>query len=192
MEEFRDAPHSPAFMNALLHALLRGKMQLSESDSAIVALQLGEISFATGSYQYYGMTYGDAKRGQFSWHDLVPAVGHLEISPWQVVSIHKKFFELDPEARWRIIQPGVFVTEDRRGRPHTLHEVGQELLHLLTAEDVEACDAFASNNFRQSMGDEDVLRQIEADADNIAAGKVKGVAPEQAQVLRDLVDLLRV
>lgn len=192
-KSFRETPHNPAFLNALIHVLLRAKLKLDENTSAIVALQLGEIAFSTGSFHAYGMTYGNPQKGRFEWHQFDTSdPNRLQVSPWQIVSIRGKMAEMSIENKWKLMSASVLVSEDRHGRPKQLHEVGRDILARLTPRDVEACDKQASTDFRQSIGAEDVLRQIEDFAGRVENGAVSGVAPEQGRVIRDFVDLLRV
>lgn len=191
--EFKEFPHTPAFMNALLHVILRGALELDDNFAAVLGLEIGEISFANGYFEYYGMTYGNVKTGKFEWHELsMSRGGHLSVSQFQIMAIRKKLAEMDMIQKWQSIKPGAIACEDSRGDLYRLHEIGKDILNHLSSEDVDACDSHVSNDFRQKVGSEDVLKEIEEHASRIESGETKDIDKHQAEVVYDFVDLLRV
>ncbi len=59
----RDYAGSPAIVSEFLQYLLREKMKMSENDSALVAVELGQLL----GEEFQGLAYGDEGSGSFVW-----------------------------------------------------------------------------------------------------------------------------
>ncbi len=67
VEDFRNRPTAPKYVNILLQSLLRGNASLNEADSARFGLRVANILKRRGLSEYTGLAAFDAASGSFEW-----------------------------------------------------------------------------------------------------------------------------
>ena len=174
LRDFDEEPVAPAFIVALLHVILRAKLGLSESESAIYAIQLGEMVFQAGGYHYYGMSYGDSATQTFVWHKLaLDPQGHLIVSHVQRVACVQKANELPYEDKWSRMLPSVMVTSSEKGKGGRLNEFGLEFLNALQIEDLKSL-AQMNTDLQKKMVNPHLVAGIRAHEEEVRAGRIPG------------------
>jgi hypothetical protein len=187
LRNFDEEPIAPAFVVALLHVILRAKLGLSESDSAITAIQLGEMAFQVGGYQYYGMSYGDAETQKFVWHKLaLDQRGYLIVSRVQRIACVQKANELPYEEKWSRMLPSVMVTSSAKGKGGRLNEFGREFLNALEREDLKSL-VQTSEEVQKRLSGPNILADIRAHAEEVRAGRIPGVESSKAALIAEFV-----
>ncbi|MEK7158379.1 MAG: hypothetical protein AAB733_02305, partial [Patescibacteria group bacterium] len=190
LRDFDEEPVAPAFIVALLHVILRAKLGLSESESAIYAIQLGEMAFQAGGYHYYGMSYGDSATQTFVWHKLaLDPQGHLIVSHVQRVACVQKANELPYEDKWSRMLPSVMVTSSEKGKGGRLNEFGLEFLNALQIEDLKSL-AQMNTDLQKKMVNPHLVAGIRAHEEEVRAGRIPGADRGKAALIEEFAKTL--
>lgn len=186
---------TPENMQAWLRHVFEDKLKLTESESARQATKIGNISFAAGSGQYFGMAAGDTIRGGHQYFDpsietekdgrvvLKANENHLNAS----IGKMKNYYA---QTKWRKMHFGNFVTEMSDGSPGHLSSFGKFNLAKMTATEVGQIKQ-ARPDFWDKVGSPKILDEMLLYAEDIVQGKIHGVEAGQAQIVRAVVDELR-